>query len=56
MGCVPTIFGDLLRYADTHDVDISSLRTPPVGGSAVPLQLMRDFEERHGVNVSKPGG
>ncbi len=27
MGCVPTIFLDLLRYADTHpDVDLSSLK------------------------------
>ena len=51
MGCVPTIFGDLLRYADTHDVDLSSLKNAACGGSAVPRQLMRDFEERHGVNV-----
>ena len=25
MACVPTIFADLLRYADTHEVDLSSL-------------------------------
>ncbi len=56
MGCVPTIFGDLLRYADTHDVDISSLKNAACGGSAVPLQLMRDFEERHGVNVFQAWG
>ncbi|MGA7705482.1 MAG: long-chain fatty acid--CoA ligase [Solirubrobacteraceae bacterium] len=56
MGCVPTIFGDLLRYADTHDVDISSLKNAACGGSAVPRQLMRDFEERHGVNVFQAWG
>ena len=56
MGCVPTIFGDLLRYADTHDVDISSLKNAACGGSAVPRQLMRDFEERHSVNVFQAWG
>jgi fatty-acyl-CoA synthase len=56
MGCVPTIFADLLRYADTHDVDISSLQNAACGGSAVPRQLMRDFEERHSVNVFQAWG
>jgi len=56
MGCVPTIFADLLRYADTHDVDISSLKNAACGGSAVPRQLMRDFEERHSVNVFQAWG
>ena len=36
MGCVPTIFADLLRYADEHDVDLSSLNNAACGGSAVP--------------------
>jgi fatty-acyl-CoA synthase len=56
MGCVPTIFADLLRYADAHDVDISSLENAACGGSAVPRQLMRDFEERHGVGVFQAWG
>jgi fatty-acyl-CoA synthase len=56
IGCVPTIFADLLRYADTHDVDISSLDNAACGGSAVPRQLMRDFEERHSVNVFQAWG
>jgi fatty-acyl-CoA synthase len=56
MGCVPTIFADLLRYADTNDVDISSLKNAACGGSAVPRQMMRDFEERHGVNVFQAWG
>ncbi|MEA2226059.1 MAG: hypothetical protein QOE67_1341, partial [Solirubrobacteraceae bacterium] len=52
MGCVPTIFADLLRFADEHpQVDLSSLTNATCGGSAVPRQLMRDFEERHGVNI-----
>ena len=57
MGCVPTIFGDLLRYADEHpDVDLSSLTNATCGGSAVPRQLMKDFEERHDVSIFQAWG
>ncbi len=57
MGCVPTIFADLLRYADEHpDVDLSSLTNAACGGSAVPRQLMKDFEERHGVRIFQAWG
>jgi fatty-acyl-CoA synthase len=55
MGCVPTIFADLLRYADAHPVDISSLKNAACGGSAVPRQLMKDYE-RHNVNVFQAWG
>ena len=57
MGCVPTIFADLLRYADEHlEVDLSSLVNAACGGSAVPKQLMKDFEERHGVRIFQAWG
>jgi fatty-acyl-CoA synthase len=56
VGCVPTIFADLLRYADANDVDISSLDNAACGGSAVPRQMMRDFQERHGVNIFQAWG
>jgi acyl-CoA synthetase (AMP-forming)/AMP-acid ligase II len=57
MGCVPTIFNDLLRYADEHpDVDLSSLTNAACGGSAVPRQLMKDFEERHDVRIFQAWG
>jgi fatty-acyl-CoA synthase len=56
MGCVPTIFADLLRYADTHAVDLSSLTNAVCGGSAVPRQLMKDFQERHGVVIHQGWG
>jgi fatty-acyl-CoA synthase len=56
IGCVPTIFADLLRYADTHEVDFSSLVNCACGGSAVPRQLMKDFEERHGVKIFQAWG
>jgi fatty-acyl-CoA synthase len=57
MGCVPTIFADLLRYAEEHpEVDLSSLTNAACGGSAVPRQLMKDFEERHGVRIFQAWG
>jgi fatty-acyl-CoA synthase len=55
-GCVPTIFADLLRYADANDVDLSSLTNAVCGGSAVPRQLMKDFQERHGVKIHQGWG
>jgi fatty-acyl-CoA synthase len=57
MGCVPTIFSDLLRYADGHpEIDLSSLTNATCGGSAVPRQLMKDFEERHDVRIFQAWG
>jgi fatty-acyl-CoA synthase len=57
VGCVPTIFLALLRYADEHpDVDLSSLTNAACGGSAVPRQLMKDFEERHDVRIFQAWG
>jgi fatty-acyl-CoA synthase len=57
MGCVPTIFQGLLQYADEHpEVDLSSLTNAACGGSAVPRQLMKDFEERHRVRIFQAWG
>src|SRR3954466_12780938 len=53
---VPTIWLDLLRYADSHDVDLSSLRTVICGGAAVPLALMQQFQERHNVKIVQAWG
>jgi fatty-acyl-CoA synthase len=53
---VPTIWMDLLRHADEEQVDLSSLRLVICGGSAVPLSLMQEFEERHGVRIIQAWG
>jgi fatty-acyl-CoA synthase len=53
---VPTVWLDLLRYADEHKPDLSSLRMVPCGGAAVPESLMRAFEERHGVRIVQAWG
>jgi len=57
MGCVPTIFQGLLAYADEHpELDLTSLTNCACGGSAVPQQLMKDFEQRHRVLIYQAWG
>jgi fatty-acyl-CoA synthase len=56
-GAVPTIWNDILRYAEEHpSVDFSSFRLVVCGGSAVPKSLMQVFEERHGVVIMQGWG
>ncbi len=55
-GGVPTVFMDVLRHADENDVDFSTLRKVMCGGSAVPLSLMKAFQERHGVYIEQAWG
>jgi fatty-acyl-CoA synthase len=55
-GAVPTIWMDLLRYADEKKPDLSSLETVACGGAAVPESLMRGFQERHGVRIIQAWG
>jgi fatty-acyl-CoA synthase len=55
-GAVPTIWLDVLRYADEHKSDLSSLRSVVCGGAAVPRSLMQSFEERHGVEITQAWG
>jgi fatty-acyl-CoA synthase len=55
-GAVPTIWWDVLRYADQHHSDLSSLRTVPCGGAAVPRSLMEAFHDRHGVEIIQAWG
>ncbi|MBM3673824.1 MAG: long-chain fatty acid--CoA ligase [Actinobacteria bacterium] len=55
-GAVPTIWNDVLRHADDHDVDFSSVRLVACGGSAVPRSLMEGFESRHGLRIVQGWG
>jgi fatty-acyl-CoA synthase len=55
-GAVPTIWMDVLRYADEQRPDLSSLRFVLCGGAAVPEALMRGFEDRHGVKIIQAWG
>jgi fatty-acyl-CoA synthase len=53
---VPTIWNDLLRYSQSHDVDLSSVRQVTAGGAAVPRALMEAYQERFGVAMIQGWG
>jgi fatty-acyl-CoA synthase len=53
---VPTIWSDLLRYAQTHEVDLSSLRMITAGGAAVPRLLMERFRDELGIEMVQGWG
>jgi fatty-acyl-CoA synthase len=56
-GAVPTIWNDVMhRLEEEPDHDMSSLRLVVCGGSAVPVSLMRTFEEKHGVQIRQLWG
>ena len=56
-GAVPTIWNDVLHYLESAPGhDISSLRLVACGGSAVPVSLMKTFEEKHGVQILQAWG
>ena len=50
-GGVPTIWNDLVRFAETQPVDFSSVRLLIAGGSAVPRSLIERLQKRHGVRL-----
>jgi fatty-acyl-CoA synthase len=55
-GAVPTIWNEVLRYAEHNPVDLSSLRMVICGGSAVPRSLMERFQQRFGVKIIQAWG
>ncbi|BBX95322.1 long-chain fatty acid--CoA ligase [Mycobacterium lacus] len=56
-GAVPTIWNDVLHQLENDpDHDMSSLRLVVCGGSAVPVSLMRAFEEKHSVQIRQLWG
>ena len=55
-GGVPTIWTDVLNYADHHDVDLSSLKGVMSGGSAVPRALIERMWDRFRVPMLQGWG
>ena len=53
---VPTIWNDLLHYAQSHDVDLSSLQLLTAGGAAVPRALMEAYQERFDIAMIQGWG
>jgi long-chain acyl-CoA synthetase len=48
---VPTMYGALLNHPDRDTVDVSCLRVCASGGSSMPVEVMRGFEEAFGCAV-----
>ena len=48
---VPTMYQYLLRYPDREQYDTSSLRLGISGGAAMPVEVLRTFEEEFGVVI-----
>ena len=56
-GAVPTIWNDVIHCLESDPGhDVSSLRLVACGGSAVPVSLMRTFEDKHGVQIRQLWG
>jgi fatty-acyl-CoA synthase len=56
-GAVPTIWNDVMHCLEKDpEHDISSLRLVICGGSAVPVSLMRTFEEKYDVQIRQLWG
>ncbi len=55
-GGVPTIWTDVLNYADHHEVDFSSLKGVMSGGSAVPRALIQRMWDRFQVPMLQGWG
>jgi fatty-acyl-CoA synthase len=53
---VPTIWNDLLRYAETNPVDMSSVRIVVAGGAAVPRSMFGRFERQFGIELIQGWG
>jgi len=55
-GAVPTIWSDVIRYAEDNAVDLSSIRFVICGGSAVPRSLIERYDENFGVKIYQGWG
>ncbi len=57
---VPTMYWSLLRYAEENDFDISAIaetiRAVTSGGAPMPVEVMKDFEEKFDVRVAEGYG
>ncbi len=55
---VPTIWQGLLQTldADPTKYDLSKMRNLIVGGSAVPMGMLKDMEENHGLHITQAWG
>ena len=48
---VPAMYNDVINQPDADSFDLSSLRLCGVGGSGIPVEVLRRFEELYDVNI-----
>jgi long-chain acyl-CoA synthetase len=48
---VPAMYHDMLHHPDAGDHDLSGVRLAGVGGSGIPVEVLREFEERFDVTI-----
>jgi long-chain acyl-CoA synthetase len=48
---VPTMYGGMLHYPDREKFDTSTLQLCASGGSAMPVELLREFEQAFGCKI-----
>jgi long-chain acyl-CoA synthetase len=48
---VPTMYFGLLNYPESSQYDLSALKLCVSGGAAMPVEVMRAFDEKYGVNI-----
>ena len=53
---VPTVWTGLLNYLDQTGKRLPTLKRTLVGGSAVPLKMIREFDQKHGIVVQQGWG
>lgn len=53
---VPAMYNDIINHPNSEEFNLSSLRMGSVGGSTLPREVMRTFEERYGVPIYEAYG
>ncbi|MFB6269486.1 MAG: class I adenylate-forming enzyme family protein, partial [Halobacterium sp.] len=48
---VPAMYNDVINQPDAEEFDLSSLRQCTVGGSGIPIEVLRRFEELYPVDI-----
>jgi long-chain acyl-CoA synthetase len=48
---VPAMYNDVINQPDAEEFDLSSLRLAGVGGSGIPVEVLRQFEDRYDVKM-----
>ncbi|MGZ3438321.1 MAG: long-chain fatty acid--CoA ligase [Polyangia bacterium] len=56
VAAVPTVYRDLLAHGEQRPLSLSSVRALLCGGSAVPVSLIKRFEEQYGIPIMQGWG